>query len=647
MIDSVFPISLNGVKYRIATDMGEDAYLAATEPLRAPTNGIVQGTSGKFQLRPDILEWRYTDFSGGEGRLVWSQENAAQYYRGYNVDPFEVFGTLRLARGLEVTQDSTGAADFTPRTRIVTAGQKLLAFVATDAATDGGVYVWDGTKWGTLTSNTTGGSTFGNKKNIALSGNSRHGYYHDSAAKIQRYIISSATFDQLYNRTATGWVLSSLSPTLVNKYLYAAEGNTPHTGVFRVVEIDTTASLPVTAGTVVYTTESYGDTNELRTKWGPRMTTGPNAVFLMTHSKADEMVLHRITPSTAAATGFGEEVYRISGFQGQGLFYMGGLVYMAGLMGGRPVIMYYDDVNSSYGVVISLDGQKGSWQDGASWVFSSFESASGFMGAFMFLTGPNSTDDEFTLLLINQITGGVATSSVRASGAVTRSVVEPELVWFGGELFFIDINSGGNRVIRQRKDTYTTSTGIWESSVHDMDIAEDKILLSFKLVTDPLPASTSVVVKYQLDQDGTWLTAGTHDTDSSSEAEFIISTGAATKTFRNLQIRLELTGTSSATPVVRSIRAWSTVAKKVRVWQLTVDVSDEDGQAQDRSWNGEKLLSNLVTAGDAGTVITLLDGMKSRDPNVYDTYNVTVEQYTKVQRAPGEGLVRLLLKESL
>ena len=53
MIDSEFHVQLNGVKYRLAEDSEGTHYDKKLQPLRAQSAGVVQGDSGKFQLRPD------------------------------------------------------------------------------------------------------------------------------------------------------------------------------------------------------------------------------------------------------------------------------------------------------------------------------------------------------------------------------------------------------------------------------------------------------------------------------------------------------------------------------------------------------------------------------------------------------------------
>ena len=255
------------------------------------------------------------------------------------------------------------------------------------------------------------------------------------------------------------------------------------------------------------------------------------------------------------------------------------------------------------------------------------EGVQGFIAVFASLTGPDNEDDQITIIKSNQVTGGVAAGTVHDSGSILRNGVNPSLVWFDGELFWADDISTAPRIVRFHKDEVTTGTGVMETSVIDFDITDDKVLLSLKLVTEPLPNATIVVVKYQLDQDGTWISAGTHDVDSETEIEFVISNSTTTRTFRNLQLRLELTGTANLTPTVSSLRVFATVAKGVRFWNLILDCSDEMGELQGRAWDGEKLIDNIEMAGDSGDVVAFKDGYHSLRPNDFNAHDVIVDDY--------------------
>ena len=86
MIDSYFHIRLNGVKYRIAEDAEGSGYDKRLSPLLIQSGQAVQGETGKSKLRPDILSWSITDWSGGEGLLKFNAEEANRYWFSHNMD---------------------------------------------------------------------------------------------------------------------------------------------------------------------------------------------------------------------------------------------------------------------------------------------------------------------------------------------------------------------------------------------------------------------------------------------------------------------------------------------------------------------------------------------------------------------------------
>ncbi len=637
MIDSEFHVMLKGVKYRLAEDAEGTHYDKKRQPLRAQSAGVVQGDSGKFQLRPDILEWRQTDWGGGEGFVVYKPDKSDSYRVGHNIDVFKKHGSIELSEKSENTRDNGGASDFAVYSILVTAGEKLFAVDGSGATF--GVYEWDagGEKWGTLTANT--GDTNGPPLGSNAAGSPKFLYYaEDTANDIWQYNHATGTF-ALFHGATRG--IFCFSPSLIRKYLLTAEATI--TGGIAVKERDTTATVPV-AGTDIYVLDHGGA--GLSSKLRPRMTVGANAAYMVSHVRKSEAVLHKITPTTAAAGGSGEEVFRLPGFQADALWYQFGFVYMSGRMGADIVVVYYDETNETFGVLSNLQERTGAQMlSSTAWWTATAEGVQGFIAAFASLTGPDNEDDQVTIIKSSQVTGGVASGTVHDPGSILRNGVNPSLVWFDGELFWVDDISAAPRIVRFLKDEVTDGTGIMETSVFDFGITDDKVLLSLKLVTEPLPNATTVVVKYQLDQDGTWISAGTHDADSETEIEFVISNSTTTRTFRNLQLRLELTGTANLTPVVSSLRVFATVVKGLRFWNLILDCSDEMGALQDRAWDGEKLIDNIETAGDSGDVVAFKDGYHSRRPNDFNSHDVVVDDYDIVMDRPGEGAAHVRLRE--
>jgi hypothetical protein len=350
-----------------------------------------------------------------------------------------------------------------------------------------------------------------------------------------------------------------------------------------------------------------------------------------------------------------------------------GTLYVAGLEGQNPVVFAFDEVTGDLFAVYKNTRRV---LDHQNWPERNLQEIGGGYGSefskthFEMLGGPSTNDGtDWSVMTLDTVTQGVAGGTVLNVGALGSNAVDHltdwndlegnglgrhSVVFFRGDIFVgisrtqdLVSSNGESKTYRLERGTYTTNTGIMESAVNDFNIADEKILLSLTINTEPLPANARVVVKYMLDQDGSWLTAGTHDTDNAKSATFTISTGATTRTFRNLQIRLELdnNSTTSVTPVILNVRAHATVVRGVRVWDLLLDATDEDAQMQDRSWNGKTLIDNIAASGDLGTVLTFRDGYRHELAGSYTEYNVVVDEYRVIQDRPGEGYIAVRLRE--
>lgn len=648
MITEVFPIELNGVKYRIAEDMEQASYVLHRQPLRAPVNGFIQGEQGRFQLRPDILEWSISDWSGGEGARFFDSEESARYWVGFDVDPFTQYGALSLARKIETTLNSASAT-FARSVALAAAGETLYG-IYRDSAESGavkGLVEWSPTveRWET---NRTNASQTGEGW-LGVLGTGGLVYYSSSEAKIWRYDTTAVAFAEAVSGQETRYAMAG---PVLGKYFFAnLFSGSAQFGV-EVREVSTTAVLPASSTSLFSDVFASSGAAGVLADHPPRMAAGPNAAYLMYNSRKNECVIVRITPTTAAGAGFGEEILRLKGFTGEAVVWLLGFLYVIGRLDEETIIISVDEFNEDFEVILNLGPRRTTPSIGAGLEFGWSVATEGhepFRALFEHASGPNA--DDRSVIVIDGVKRAAAGTSVFSFDTGNGDVpFHGSTAFFQGELF-IALSSNissvtTSRVFRQLKDEYTSNTGIMETSINDFDIAEDKILLSLHLETEPLPANTSVVVKYQLNQDGTWLTAGTHDTDNSSVATFTISTGAQTRSFRDLQLRLELASTTStATPVVKKLAARATVVKGVRVWDLLLDATDEDAQLQDRSWNGKVLMDNIASAGDSGNVVTLKDGYRNKIQATPSEYNVVVDEYRIIQDRPGEGYVSVRLRE--
>lgn len=646
-----FHVELNGVKYRLAEDAEGHHYRKVRSPLRAQTAGIVQGESGKFQLRPDLLAWTISDWSGGEGNKVYSDEFASQYYYGYNINPFKEAGSLQLGPKLSVAKDSGGTNPFTVPGFVVPASEDVFWVDGSDSTF--GIYLWDGVneKFGTLIANAT-------QDDLA---DLTHGfgddgwvYYVENNFPTTNHIVwrmnAAGTKEQL-SLARSPHAPPSIGG-VIRKFFYVIEQETG-TNSINVFEYDLTDTQPITP-TEVYAVEFGMEVGIGRV---PRVVTGANAIWFYSN-QGNLGTLHRVTPTTSASAGFGEETLRLPGVQFEGIWYQLGFVYLLARQDGRTVIYYYDTINENFGVTYRAPAQRDMIAEVDNpWAYT-LHGVSGFLSFFVHNTGPNGSKRDRSLMAFNQLTGGVAALGLFDVGTieVPDDWATNSLQWFStavhanGDIFFsVSWNKTSTdkyRCIHADVTKFTTDTGVMESAVNDFGVVDEKVLTTITLITEPLPANTSVTVKYQLDQSGTWLTAGTSSTTNSTEKVFVVSTDATTRTFRNLQIRLELDTTDdTVTPVVRGVRSYATVLKALQTWDLLLKVDDELGRIQNRSWSGAKLISNVETAGDGETVVAFKDGYQAREANQEDEYDVVVDDYQVILSRPGEGIIQVRLRE--
>lgn len=636
MIDSKFHVELGGKKYTLAEGDEGAHYQRKREPLRAPSNGYVAGEINRFNLRPDILEWALTDWSGGEGQLIFdgAAENANKYLIGYNIDPFAQYGTLRLSPDWEETQLSSGGP-MASSLWMARAADVLLGAPRGVADT---IYQWDPTTdtWDVFTDASI------NTASTPIGTGTYLYYIEGGSLDVNRVNATTPGAATQWNTDANPFRIAGP----IRSYLYGLFGAQQE-----IREMPTTGTPPV-ASTAIYTITDRLTTND------PVFAPGKNRLYLATLYENDGSILHQIVPTIGSAPGFGLEVARFSGFRISGLFYLLGFVYMLGKMGDKLVVMYFDETQDSFGVITDFAGQRPAatiapffgrdiGPDNGSYV------GRGFQAKFILHGGATGNEDEWQIMTLDAITGGIAGGTVilwDVSAGGTGNVLVPQVAEFENDVFasFDRVSSSAPRVLRTIGGTYTTQTGRMDSSIYDFGLIDEKILTSITLHTDALPAGNTVAVKYQLDQDGSWLTAGTHTTTGAEESIFNISTGSQTRSFKNLQIRLELTTDSTAeTPVVRAVRARAAVVKGVRTWTLILNASDELGEMQNRNWSGETLITNITAAGDANQVVTFKDGYSSRRAGQFTSYDVVIDEYTVVAQPAGEAVIHVSLREVL
>lgn len=648
MIDSKFHVEINGKKYTLAEDAEGTHYQRKREPLRAPTNGFVLGDTNKFSLRPDLLEWNMTDWSGGEGVLVHSTEDSNRYSVGYNIDPLKEYGTLRLS-GL-ATEILPQGAEAALEQGELTLGLDAVYFldgVRTTNTVTPRIYDEINGTWDIADSEV----EVGTPKAQGALGTSTYIYFQSGNAETLRWDGSSIV---TYNNipAVTDWLFGSL-----NGLLYV--GLNDSTGVL-VFELDMQGT-PTVTGTEIGVIQDLGNVaTSHAARWS--FAAGTNRAYIVVNTGLEETTVYTIEPTTAAGAGFISEAFRVKGFQARFSMVVLGILFIVGLEMGVPTTLYYDPIAETFGAFYRNIERVVEHANAPDELINEFagdmDGVQFSKGHYVMAGGPNFTNGrEWQHMIIDAATAATVGGTVIDSGTTFTStdvLGRSTAVVFKGALF-VAITSpyeGGvglntSRTWRIAPDAWTANTGILESAINDFGLVDEKVLQSFSILTDPLPSDCTVVVKYQLDQDGTWLTAGTMSTNDATEETFVVSTDSTTRQFRNLQVRIELSngGTTTQTPVLRSCRARATVIQGVRTWQLILNASDELGAMQNRAWDGATLIDNITSAADNDQVVSFKDGYNSRKSGEHTEYDVVIDEYTVVNDRAGEGIVHISLRE--
>jgi hypothetical protein len=630
MISAYHHVAIAGIRYRLAEDAEGQHYTLTRQPLRLQTGAVVQGESGKFQLRPDLLEWTMTDWSGGEGQVLWDEKQANRYHISHNIDPLVQPGRFRLADGYQATLDNAGATF--AEVGVLTKGRDALWVVTTE---DDEIYSWNTTtkRWSAGTTNAEAG--FGDFfEDLGHTGDTLALYLKENAvASIWKY--NGTTFVEWNTDNADTGPNALVQ---LGDYIYYRKALA--SGSQGILEIPKSGTAPV-ASTLILDLSDLG----LGGLGLPLLAAADNRVFAAAVG-AEETVIYEIIPSTASATGFGRELLRQKGFQADCIWYHMGLLFMAGRQqaaGDREqqLILYLQ--GESVGIVAKLRPDIA-----ATSPIVSNDAATFDLTYFLAKYGPGDFTHEWTLFAVDLVTGNVAPLTVFNFGEAT----EPSsLVAWRGEVFTSKkAGAGKDRVYRTVNGTFVDTSAVTaylESPIHDFALTDEKILVGFEIQLEPLPSACSIQLQYQIDQDGTWTSLAALTTDNATGQTLTVSTADSPVIFRNLQWRLlmENGGTTSQTPEILSVTARATVAKGLRVWDLLLDLADDNSETGVAVWTGTHKYNTLLALTESNTVVELVDGYDTRITGTDNLYNVIVDEVQVRLDRPGEGVAQVRLRE--
>ncbi len=642
MIGTSYHVEIDGVKYQV-NQVAENPYTEFGEPLRSPASQVVTGEEGQFNMRQDVLRFRWADWSGGQGANKFDRDNPGMYWRGMSIDGWSRPGLLMAGPGVQFALNSSGNTftftDASPTAPILREGLMFLG-------TNGYIYNNLTDRWGAavaITGATTRvwDATYGNGYFWLLDNNS---------------IIRATSDLTAFTDWATGLTVPTSSPLngfdnhrivyLAGK-LYVIEASVFANEGVKVTEYLTSGTPPLT-GTIIYEDATIAGFMQ-----SSCITSSHNRVYFSVNSSGRGLVFE-VVPSTSASAGYARIVASMD-FSIYGMHWVDGILYIAGIPDEnfnrspnviKPEIRYYAPSAGTYGVVgkINPDELAGSigffaGRDGRQ--NSGYMTASGYDGAHAAwfidtITGAIHPwaylpliDDEASLMeSLSTVDNGVMISS-RYGGNML----------YPGKLWYLN------------PSTYqgTNPSPYCISSSFDLGVSDDKILSSFVVsMEEAVPTNWRVDIAYLLDDDTNWTTAGSLAAGVGS-AEILASSFAQTLTFSSMRIVVQFVwlgaGAPTTTPVLQYVEARAQLPNKVRAWVLELDLSDDVSDVDGESLSGAAKANRIRNLGLSGDVVLFRDGFSYSEPGLFDTYSVVLDTYQIQLAKSGEGSATVRLVE--
>jgi hypothetical protein len=639
LITSEFHVSLGGVNYRLAEDAEGEHYVRTKEPLRAPNAQIVQGEqAAKYNIRPDVLLWTWTNWSGGEGQLKFNPEdpNRSLILEGVNWNTRP--GVLTKGYQPDRVQNSAGGA-FTVRSGLTHAGPSNLMYAVGVGTGQDDRYPWNTASPWKWQAGVSFGTTDGAWNEQAVAGDNNYIYYvKTGTASVYRATPASGTATHLNDQAEN--VECQLAE--LGDYLYKFNKNG------KVFELSKTTVNTTTAETAVFDFSSNG-TIWITNFYGRKIVAGDNRIYVMAVYGA-RTIIYEIVPSAASGTGFGRELARIDGQKGESMWWHGGFLWWSAVTyqpdgtDGPSRGIYYLQPGGAWGTI----GEVRSVEIGEAIAGKRMIGGAATLHTSAFAlpgtwSGRTADQARMSLFEIDAITGGFGQTGF-GYDIFTEEMQALDIAYHDGVYVVAQVDKAAGTSYTQAMWTTNAYDDTNENSAvspaFDFDIASEKVLHSIEVECDPLPAAAIIDVAYSLDG-AAWVPLAAITLDGSTGVSFQISTAASTKTFRSMQLRLELHGNSTASPVIRAINVRAGVEQHLNTWQMILDCSDESSP---RGHTGATLMSNLRQLAES-TVFELLDGYENRQLDWYWTYDVVIDSMSFVQDRPGEGIVQVVLRE--
>lgn len=659
--DTLFPnahVIIDSIPYELDEGNAQDHYRRWSEPLRPANAQVVQGgDQQRFQLRPDILQFRLEDFSGGAGQYSWSPQERNRLWEIYGCDAFSNPGQIGPGMRFAPQVDDAGTPARLGTGRVVPASNDV--YYVTEA---GPIYKYDQSNWqwdDTGVDWTAQITVNGTYSDVVLCGGVNDlsdyiyfGYNNASdESVIERLDAGAGTWVTITDATdfAGGfrWRSSDFMLCLGDELIFS---NGRGRKIYQIS--DSAGSTP----DLLYT---QGRTRPLSGYQlvSPRGATTANGRVYFYNQTQTSTLVHEIIPKNAAYIGSGKVLVELTGIAPLAMWAHLSHLYVVGVENNRRsgddrrafngILMYYMDlVNGTFGTTGQADfGYRADQQARASEAVSGLFTSMWVQSEPRDLVGSATTaEGGVSVWEVNQLTGGFQSLAYMkgmnvalGEGAETVAAVESP-VRFGDLLMFNIENMGASNAGLLMGlvpvDAYGgAGNGTTLTSEHwfitpwiDFGITDDKALASLSTTwDDTISSNWQVQIEAQLDDDGAaWLDLDSTDfaPDGSSTVESWVPGSnwfTTARTFSRVRFRVTFTlpsGTFDLTdaPRLTGLEAKASVSKKVRSWDLILNLTEES------AWGGRRsadLIDNLIALEANDAVFPFVDLYYHEQNDIY------------------------------
>ncbi len=204
----------------------------------------------------------------------------------------------------------------------------------------------------------------------------------------------------------------------------------------------------------------------------------------------------------------------------------------------------------------------------------------------------------------------------------------------------------------------TLETAEWDFGLPMETKSFNRVIVNFKVTdtgtTSGLVANSRIRIDYSADdasytQIGSTITSATTPSGTKGRVVLAAPTGTSTVLFTRLKIKITLDNNSSAVapPILYSVQVEAEPAAYEEVWDLALRVDDEETSNErpiNRNKRGHQLRTLLNTIKTNKDTVTFLDGFTDPYNNTTSSHTVRIDDLDHDVRADGTGVTRVRIR---